>query len=127
MVNFLPSVTSRLSFMASELKQAISGLYAWLKQGISRLFERARTYSSPARPSASSLDSPLTGLAVTINKNGEWWELESRGPMRDVTVVCTDYDMGAEELRRQIDDQCHQYDLSCQEEGYWRERETPRT
>ena len=47
--------------------------------------------------------------------------------MRDVSVVCMDYNMGAEELRRQIDDQCHQYDLSCQEEGYWRERETPST
>jgi len=126
-VNFLQSVTSRLFFMASVMRQLTSVLYAWLKQGISKQSKQETVSSSQERPSAPSSDNPLTGLMVTVNKNGEWWELESRGPMRDVSVVCTDYDMGAQELRRQIDDQCHQYDMSCQEEGFWREREAPST
>lgn len=127
MVSFLQSVTSRISCMAIGLGLAISELYAWLRGVIFRPSEQEAVSSSPEPRWTDSSDDPLTGLMVSVNRNGDWWELETRGPMRDISVVCKDYHTGIQELRRQVDDQCEQYDMSCQEEGYWRERETPST
>ena len=48
-------------------------------------------------------------MTVTVEKNDEWYHLTGSGAVGQVTVICTDYKMGLEQLAQEIQLQADQY------------------
>lgn len=51
----------------------------------------------------------LRETTVTVERNDKWYHLTGNGAVGQVTVICTDYKMGLEQLAREIDAQAEQY------------------
>lgn len=48
-------------------------------------------------------------MTVTVEKSDEWYHLTGSGAVGQVTVICTDYKIGLEQLAQEIQLQADQY------------------